>query len=98
VSFQNLINRRAFVGWSNPEGTRPHLGALLLGYYSYDGKLIYAGRVGMGMPVKDLADLRSRLEPLARMCYMGRASDPAELRLIECRMIGTSRRKYPRIW
>jgi hypothetical protein len=32
--FQNLINRRAFVGWSNPEGTRPHLGALLLGHYT----------------------------------------------------------------
>ena len=49
-----------------PEGTRPHLGALLLGYYTDDGKLIYAGRVGTGMPVKVLADLRSRLDPLAR--------------------------------
>ena len=41
-------------------------GALLLGYYTDDGKLIYAGRVGTGMPVKVLADLRRRLEPLAR--------------------------------
>jgi ATP-dependent DNA ligase len=39
---------------------------LLLGYNSNDGKLIYAGRVGTGMPVKVLADLRRRLEPLAR--------------------------------
>ena len=31
-----------------------------------DGKLIYAGRVGTGMPVKVLADLRRRLDPLAR--------------------------------
>ena len=31
-----------------------------------DGKLIYAGRVGTGMPDKTLADLRRRLEPLAR--------------------------------
>jgi ATP-dependent DNA ligase len=35
-----------------PEGSRPHLGALLLGYYDDDGKLIYAGRVGTGMPAK----------------------------------------------
>jgi ATP-dependent DNA ligase len=58
------LNRQQFVivGWSDPEGTRPHLGALLLGYYSDDGKLIYAGRVGTGMPVKALADLRRRLD------------------------------------
>ena len=62
------LNRQEFVvvGWSDPEGSRPHLGALLLGYYDDDGKLIYAGRVGTGMPVKVLADLRRRLEPLAR--------------------------------
>jgi DNA ligase D-like protein (predicted ligase) len=62
------LNRQEFVivGWSDPEGSRPHLGALLLGYYSDDGKLIYAGRVGTGMPDKVLADLRRRLEPLAR--------------------------------
>jgi DNA ligase D-like protein (predicted ligase) len=62
------LNRQEFVvvGWSDPEGSRPHLGALLLGYYTDDGKLIYAGRVGTGMPVKVLADLRRRLEPLAR--------------------------------
>jgi hypothetical protein len=46
------LNRQEFVvvGWSDPEGTRPHLGALLLGYYTDDGKLIYPGRVGTGMP------------------------------------------------
>jgi DNA ligase D-like protein (predicted ligase) len=62
------LNRQEFVvvGWSDPEGTRPHLGALLLGYYIDDGKLIYAGRVGTGMSDKALADLRRRLEPLSR--------------------------------
>jgi ATP-dependent DNA ligase len=50
----------------DPEGSRPHLGALLLGYHTDDGKLIYAGRVRTGMPDKVLADLRRRLEPLAR--------------------------------
>jgi ATP-dependent DNA ligase len=56
------LNRQEFliVGWSDPEGTRPHLGALLLGYYTNDGKLIYAGRDTV------LADLRRRLEPLSR--------------------------------
>jgi DNA ligase D-like protein (predicted ligase) len=62
------LNRQEFVivGWSDPEGSRPYLGALLLGYYTDDGKLIYAGRVGTGMSVKVLADVRRRLEPLAR--------------------------------
>jgi ATP-dependent DNA ligase len=62
------LNRQEFVvvGWSDPEGSRPHLGALLLGYFTDDGKLIYAGRVGTGMPDKVLADLRRRLDPLAR--------------------------------
>ena len=62
------LNRQEFVvvGWTDPEGTRPHLGALLLGYYTDDGRLIYAGRVGTGMPDRVLADLRRRLEPLAR--------------------------------
>ena len=62
------LNRQEFVvvGWTDPEGSRPYLGALLLGYYTDDGKLIYAGRVGTGMPAKVLADLRRRLEPLAR--------------------------------
>jgi DNA ligase D-like protein (predicted ligase) len=62
------LNRQEFVvvGWSDPEGSRPLLGALLLGYYTDDGKLIYAGRVGTGMPVKVFADLHRRLDPLAR--------------------------------
>jgi ATP-dependent DNA ligase len=62
------LNRQEFVvvGWTDPEGSRPYLGALLLGYYSDDGKLVYAGRVGTGMPDKVLADLRRRLDPLAR--------------------------------
>jgi ATP-dependent DNA ligase len=62
------LNRQEFVvvGWSDPKASRPHLGALLLGYYIDDGRLIYAGRVGTGMPDKVLADLRRKLEPLAR--------------------------------
>src|SRR5258708_22117482 len=63
-----MAHRQEFVivGWSDPEGSRPHLGALLLGYYTDDGKLIYAGRVGTGMSQKVLKDFRRRLDPLAR--------------------------------
>jgi ATP-dependent DNA ligase len=62
------LNRQEFVvvGWTDPEGSRPHLGALLLGYYTEDGMLVYAGRVGTGMSQKVLKDLRRRLDPLAR--------------------------------
>src|SRR3984957_257119 len=62
------LNRQEFVivGWLDPEGSRPHLGALLLGYYTDNGKLTYAGRVGTGIPVKVRPDLRRRLERLAR--------------------------------
>ena len=62
------LNRQEFVvvGWTDPEGSLPHLGALLLGYYTDDGRLIYAGRVGTGMSEKVLRDLRGWLDPLKR--------------------------------
>jgi DNA ligase D-like protein (predicted ligase) len=61
------LNRAEFVvvGWSDPEGSRPYVGALLLGYYEPDGRLVYAGRVGTGMSQKTLATLHKRLQPLA---------------------------------
>jgi bifunctional non-homologous end joining protein LigD len=60
------LNREEFVvvGWSDPEGSRHRIGALLLGYYTPDGKLIYAGRAGTGMPVDELERLWQRLQPL----------------------------------
>src|SRR3984893_10386989 len=51
------LNREEFVvvGWSDPEGSRHRIGAFLLGYnIPDDGKQIYAGRVGTGMPVAEL--------------------------------------------
>jgi bifunctional non-homologous end joining protein LigD len=61
------LNREEFivVGWTDPEGSRPHLGALLLAYYAPDGRLVYAGRAGTGMPMRELARLSARLKPLA---------------------------------
>src|SRR5262245_8403347 len=51
-------------GFTLPEGSREGFGALLLGYYDAEGKLIYAGRVGTGFTHRTLAELRARLEPL----------------------------------
>src|SRR5215472_4545041 len=61
------LNRAEFVvvGWSEPEGRRPYLGSLLLGYYDPDGKLIYAGRVGSGIGNAELERLWRRPQPLA---------------------------------
>jgi DNA ligase D-like protein (predicted ligase) len=57
------LNREEFVvvGWSDPEGSRHRIGALLLGYYTPDGKLVYAGRAGTGMPDAELERLWRRL-------------------------------------
>lgn len=61
-------NREEFVviGFSDQEGARLGLGALLLGYYDRDGELRYAGRVGTGFRDAQLTDLRRRLEPLVQ--------------------------------
>jgi DNA ligase D-like protein (predicted ligase) len=61
------LHREEFmvVGWTDPEGTRPGLGALLLAYYDPDGRLVYAGRAGTGIKQAELERLWRRLQPLA---------------------------------
>ncbi len=61
------LNREEFVvvGWTDPEGSRGHLGALLLGFYTDDGRLLYAGRAGTGLTDKELKRLAGVLAPLA---------------------------------
>jgi ATP-dependent DNA ligase len=61
------LNREEFVvvGWTDPEGARPWLGALLLAYYDPAGQLIYAGRAGTGIDYAELERLWRRLQPLA---------------------------------
>jgi len=51
-------------GYTAPEGTRAHFGALLLGAYGRDGKLHHVGSVGTGFNQKTLAALHARLAPL----------------------------------
>jgi len=60
------LNREEFVvvGYSDPEGSRHRIGSLLLGYFTPDRKLIYAGRAGTGLPVAELERLWRRLQPL----------------------------------
>jgi DNA ligase D-like protein (predicted ligase) len=60
------LNREEFVvvGWSDPEGSRHRIGALLLGYYTPEHKLVYAGRAGTGLPEVELERLWQRLQPL----------------------------------
>ena len=63
----NACTARNFVvvGWTDPEGRRPYLGALLLAYYDPDGRLVYAGRAGTGINTAELERLWHRLQPLA---------------------------------
>lgn len=60
------LNREEFVviGFSDPEGSRNRIGTLLLGYYTPEGQLVYAGRAGTGLPATELERLWQRLQPL----------------------------------
>jgi ATP-dependent DNA ligase len=61
------LNREEFVvvGWTDPEGSRPRLGALLLAFYTPNGRLVCAGRAGVGINNAELERLWRRLQPLA---------------------------------
>jgi ATP-dependent DNA ligase len=50
-------------GFTEPQGTRVGLGALLVGYYE-DGELAYAGKLGTGFDTKLLRELRARLDAI----------------------------------
>ncbi len=50
-------------GFTEPQGSRKGIGALLCGYYK-DGNLVYAGKVGSGYTEAILKDLRSKLEKI----------------------------------
>jgi bifunctional non-homologous end joining protein LigD len=60
VSRQELV----IGGFTDPEGTRQGLGALLVGHYDPDGHLVYAGKVGTGFTATGARELRSRLDAL----------------------------------
>ena len=62
------IQEQEFVvgGFTDPEGRRRGIGALLLGVHDADGKLAYVGKVGTGFSSRDAVDLRRRLDALAQ--------------------------------
>jgi bifunctional non-homologous end joining protein LigD len=53
------------VGFTEPNGSRPGLGALQLADY-VDGALVYAGRAGTGFTDGLLRELRAMLDPIVR--------------------------------
>ncbi|MGH7542868.1 MAG: non-homologous end-joining DNA ligase [Gemmatimonadota bacterium] len=61
------VARQEFVigGWTDPQGARVGLGALLVGVYE-DGELRYAGKVGTGYDEATLRDLGRRLAAIER--------------------------------
>jgi bifunctional non-homologous end joining protein LigD len=63
-----IERRQEFVvgGWTEPRRTREHFGALLLGYYDRDGKLVYAGHTGTGFTRETLSDLSRILKRAER--------------------------------
>jgi len=59
--------RQEFVigGYTAPQGSRAHFGALHLGLYA-NGRLVYVSKVGTGFDEATLARVAERLAPLAR--------------------------------
>jgi DNA ligase D-like protein (predicted ligase) len=67
------------VGWTDPEGSRVSLGALLLGYHRGDD-LVYAGKVGTGFSQAVLRDLHGQLTRIERdtsPCTVGKVPTKA---------------------
>ncbi|HEV8337545.1 MAG TPA: DNA ligase D [Candidatus Polarisedimenticolia bacterium] len=62
------FQRQEFIigGFTEPEGSREGIGALLLGVHDSGGRLVYCGRVGTGFTGAVLRDLQSRLARLER--------------------------------
>jgi len=50
-------------GFTDPQGKRVGLGALLVGYHK-DGDFVFAGKIGTGFDTKLLLDLRAQLDKL----------------------------------
>jgi bifunctional non-homologous end joining protein LigD len=53
------------IGWTDPQGSRTGIGALLVGHYE-DGKLRFAGKVGTGFNQRELDRLSGKLTRLER--------------------------------
>ena len=61
------VNEQEFVigGYTPPQGSRKHFGAILVGYYK-NKKLVFAGKVGTGFTAKSLATLHRKFQQQER--------------------------------
>jgi len=61
------VQRQEFIvgGFTDPEGMRAGIGALLIGFYEGD-RLVFCGKVGTGFTHKLALELRARLERIAQ--------------------------------
>lgn len=61
-----LQHRAEFVigGFTEPRRSRPHLGAILLGYFDDDGRLQYVGHTGGGFTQASLREMRRKLDAI----------------------------------
>jgi bifunctional non-homologous end joining protein LigD len=53
-------------GFTDPRGSRTGFGALLLGYYDAEGRLVYAGKVGTGFDQRLLDSLHEQMVRIER--------------------------------
>jgi bifunctional non-homologous end joining protein LigD len=51
-------------GYTDPEGSREYFGALVLGLYDRQGRLVHVGQVGTGFDHATLKEMFARLQPL----------------------------------
>jgi bifunctional non-homologous end joining protein LigD len=51
-------------GWTEPRGARTHFGALVLGQFDEQGRLVHVGQVGTGFAGTELARLSAQLSKL----------------------------------
>lgn len=63
-------------GYSDPEGARPFFGALVLGRFAADGRLVYAGRVGSGLSDHALASLHAQFQSMGAACPFAEFTEP----------------------
>ena len=72
--------RQEFVigGFTDPQGARTGIGALLVGYYQ-GGRLLFSGRVGTGFTRRSALELRQRLDAIEReTCPFAPPAGPAK--------------------
>jgi len=76
-------------GFTPPQGSRRHFGALLVGYHE-DGELRYAGKVGTGFSEATLAGLGAKLQELEmpKSPFRRGGRQPRDARWVEPRLVG----------